>query len=250
MRPAHSRASRTSAQLARGGAGAARAGVDGTAGEPAGGVGGYLGDFVTDRPEVHQVFRVGILGARGLRHPVAGRRSGRLRIVKLLLDTHVWLWWNTEPERLAATAVRQIVADELCMDIQAVRVVHGDTDVVPYGIGSFASRATVMAGNAAHSAATAVKQRLREIASDLLETEREDLVFNRGTVSVRGVPDQVVLYGQLVAETAPGRALSRGGKVGVSDGSPLPQNGQKDGRLSVKSQTALQWGQVSCMVGI
>jgi aerobic carbon-monoxide dehydrogenase large subunit len=115
------------------------------------------------------------------------------------------------------TILSQIVADELSMDIQAVRVVHGDTDVVPYGIGSFASRATVMAGNAAHSAATAVKKRLKDIASELLETDQEDLVFDRGTVAVRGVPDQVVLFGQLVVEAAPGRALSRGGKVGVSE---------------------------------
>jgi PIN domain nuclease of toxin-antitoxin system len=49
-----------------------------------------------------------VLSTRGLRRPLAGRRSGRLRIVKLLLDTQVWLWWNTAPERLARSTIRQI----------------------------------------------------------------------------------------------------------------------------------------------
>ena len=48
-----------------------------------------------------------------------------------------------------ATALSQIVADELQVSIDEVRVVHGDTAQVPYGNGSNASRSTVMAGSAA-----------------------------------------------------------------------------------------------------
>jgi carbon-monoxide dehydrogenase large subunit len=115
------------------------------------------------------------------------------------------------------TVLSQIVADELRVDLQDIRVIHGDTDVVPYGNGSFATRGTVMAGNSAHGAAVEVKKRLQEIASHLLEVGAEDLVFERGRVSVRGVPEKVLTYGQLVHAVGPGQALGRDSKVGVSE---------------------------------
>jgi CO/xanthine dehydrogenase Mo-binding subunit len=115
------------------------------------------------------------------------------------------------------TVLAQIVADQLSVDMQDIRVIHGDTDVVPYGNGSFASRASVMAGNAANGAALEVMKRLRDIASHLFEASPGDLVFEHGRVSVRGVPEKVLTYGDLVRATAPGQPLGRGDKVGVSE---------------------------------
>jgi aerobic carbon-monoxide dehydrogenase large subunit len=103
------------------------------------------------------------------------------------------------------------------VDMQDVRVIHGDTDVVPFGNGSFATRGAVMAGNSAHGAAFAVKQRLRDIASHLLEVNPDDLVFKRGRVSVRGVPEKEILFGELVHAVDPDQALARDSKVGVSE---------------------------------
>lgn len=115
------------------------------------------------------------------------------------------------------TALAQIVADELSVDINDVRVIHGDTDVVPFGNGSFATRGAVMAGNSARGAAIAARQRLSELASHLLEADPDDLVFERGRVSVRGVPEKEVLFGDLIHAAEPGPALARGAKVGVSE---------------------------------
>ena len=64
-----------------------------------------------------------------------------------------------------ATALSQIVADELQVAIDDVRVVHGDTAQVPYGNGSNASRSTVMAGSAAVGASRKVKDKLLRLAS-------------------------------------------------------------------------------------
>ena len=78
-----------------------------------------------------------------------------------------------------ATALSQIVADELQVSIDNVRVVHGDTAQVPYGNGSNASRSTVMAGSAALGASRKVKQKILRIASTQLEIDPGDLDSRR-----------------------------------------------------------------------
>lgn len=68
------------------------------------------------------------------------------------------------------TALAQIVADELGVTMEDVRVVWGDTDVAPYGTGSYASRGAVMGGGAAIMASRQVAEKARRIAAHLLET--------------------------------------------------------------------------------
>ena len=79
-----------------------------------------------------------------------------------------------------ATALSQIVADELQVAIDDVRVVHGDTAKVPYGNGSNASRSTVMAGSAAVGASRKVKDKLLRLASANLEIDAADLILRDG----------------------------------------------------------------------
>ena len=63
------------------------------------------------------------------------------------------------------TCLAQIAADALGIDHAAVTVRHGDTDLIPHGVGSFASRATVMAGNAVHAAVSELRDRVLERAA-------------------------------------------------------------------------------------
>ena len=73
------------------------------------------------------------------------------------------------------TVIAQICADALSAPIEAIRVVHGQTDRIRDGMGAFASRATVMTGSAAHMAATALRSQLVDIAAPLLQrTRRRD----------------------------------------------------------------------------
>jgi carbon-monoxide dehydrogenase large subunit len=72
-----------------------------------------------------------------------------------------------------ATALAQIVADELGVAPELVRVVHGDTDRTPYGWGTFASRSLVIAGGAAKLAAVALALRLKRAAGRLLQAEAD-----------------------------------------------------------------------------
>ena len=61
------------------------------------------------------------------------------------------------------TALAQIAADALGVSPEVVRVVNGDTARMPFGMGSWASRTTVVAGNAVHAAALAVRDRARQV---------------------------------------------------------------------------------------
>jgi xanthine dehydrogenase molybdenum-binding subunit len=86
----------------------------------------------------------------------------------------------------AHTALAQIVAEELGVRFDDVSVVHGDTDVVPWDIGAFASHTTYMGGRAAQMAAEQVKKQLLERAADELEASASDLEVRSGMISVKG----------------------------------------------------------------
>ncbi|AQV95785.1 dehydrogenase [Cupriavidus necator] len=85
----------------------------------------------------------------------------------------------------AHTALAQIVAEELTLPFEAVSVVHGDTDVVPWDIGAFASHTTYMVGKAAQMAAGEIKRQLFDRAAKLMECEPEALTLTAGVIAVR-----------------------------------------------------------------
>lgn len=85
-----------------------------------------------------------------------------------------------------ATALSQLLADELGVQPAQVAVVHGDTDVTPYGWGTFASRSMVIAGGAAKLAAQRLADRLAEIAAHHLEASPDDIVLEDGSATVAG----------------------------------------------------------------
>jgi aerobic carbon-monoxide dehydrogenase large subunit len=90
------------------------------------------------------------------------------------------------------TAFAQIVADELGVPLEAVRVVTGDTRRFQYAVGTFASRSAVMSGNAIHLAARKVREKALRIASDALEVDVEDLELAEGQARVVGSPDTAI----------------------------------------------------------
>ena len=85
-----------------------------------------------------------------------------------------------------ATALSQILADELGVEPRQVSVVHGDTDNTPYGWGTFASRSMVIAGGATKRAAQRLADRLKEIAAHHLEASPDDIRLEQGSATVAG----------------------------------------------------------------
>jgi len=86
------------------------------------------------------------------------------------------------------TTFAQIVADRLGIEVDAVDVVHGDTDAVQFGWGTYGSRSAAVGGSALAVSADKVVAKAKKIAAHQLEVAEEDLVFEEGAFTVQGVP--------------------------------------------------------------
>src|SRR5881296_2725514 len=84
------------------------------------------------------------------------------------------------------TALAQIIADELGVALEAITVISGDTAMVPYGGGTWASRGMPIGGGATLLAARALGERIRSVAAALLEADAGDIQLQNGRAVVRG----------------------------------------------------------------
>jgi aerobic carbon-monoxide dehydrogenase large subunit len=84
------------------------------------------------------------------------------------------------------TVMAQICAQVLGVDYTSVRVTHGQTDRIAYGIGAHASRATVLTGNAVYVTAQKLRENVLLFASQLLQTPTANLDIKDGRVTARG----------------------------------------------------------------
>jgi aerobic carbon-monoxide dehydrogenase large subunit len=105
------------------------------------------------------------------------------------------------------TSFAQIAADALGVRYEDVDVITGDTAVVPYGVGSFASRVTANAGPSVMQAGTELKGKILNVAAYLLEASADDLEIVDGAVRARGVPDRQVSLQQIAQLGNGGRAF-------------------------------------------
>ena len=108
-------------------------------------------------------------------------------IVKMNEDGTVVLLTGTAGLGTGAhTALAQIVAQEIGVSFEAVSVTHGDTDVVPWDIGAFASHTTYMGGKAAQMAAQEIKRQLLDRAAGMLEVSAEELEVADDVITIKG----------------------------------------------------------------
>lgn len=107
------------------------------------------------------------------------------------------------------TVLAQVVADELGVEVDDVDVVNGDTQLQPYGTGSWASRSTVVTGSAVRGAGRQVAQRLRDLGARMLEVAADDLELTDGEVRVRGVPNRALAFAELWRAAQPGSGWLR-----------------------------------------
>ncbi|OLB97944.1 MAG: hypothetical protein AUH30_09115 [Candidatus Rokubacteria bacterium 13_1_40CM_68_15] len=114
-----------------------------------------------------------------------------------------------------ATMLAQVVADELGVQPHEVVVRHGDTALIPFGVGTYASRNAVVAGNAALIAARAVATKARRLAAHLLEVSDADLELADSVVRVVGAPDRCLSLAELARACAPGAPLPDGMDPGL-----------------------------------
>jgi carbon-monoxide dehydrogenase large subunit len=101
------------------------------------------------------------------------------------------------------TSFAQVAADALGVPLDWITVVGGDTAAVPFGVGTFASRSGVTAGNSIADAARQVRAKLVAAAAALLEAAPDDVDIEDGKAFVRGAPASAVDLGAVVQASIP-----------------------------------------------
>lgn len=131
-------------------------------------------------------------GARQRGHQSCGA------VVRLCEDGSVdYLTGATDCGQGSDTVLVQIVAEELGLRVEDVDIKRVDTAMTPCDAGSYGSRVTVLAGEAAQKAARDVRNQLAEIAAEKWGTDAGEIVFKNGQVYVEGSPDLSIPFQKL-----------------------------------------------------
>jgi aerobic carbon-monoxide dehydrogenase large subunit len=147
-----------------------------------------------------------IEAAPGPREP--GEPSGPMSLETMRLrleeDGIVVLFTGQMPHGQShQTTLAQIAADEFGVPFEQVRVVVGDSDVVPFGL-TGGSRSATMTGGVALHGARQLKARVIDVASHLMEASSQDLEITDGRVFVRGDPASGIPVGEVARRAASG----------------------------------------------
>ena len=136
--------------------------------------------------------------------PTAGGEHGR---VVVNADGTATVYTGTSPHGQGhVTSWSMIVSDRLGIPMDDIQVVHGDTDLVPNGVGTFGSRSLQLGGTAVHEAAGKVLDVARSLAGDLLEANPDDVVLDTqtGRFHVRGTPAVAKTWVEVAAAAGDG----------------------------------------------
>ena len=95
------------------------------------------------------------------------------------------------------TTFAQLVAAELGVAMENVEIVHGDTDQVQFGTGTFGSRSAAVGGGAIHMSLTKIKEKAKKLAAHLLEAAPEDIEYEDGKLFVKGAPGEAKTFGDI-----------------------------------------------------
>ncbi len=115
------------------------------------------------------------------------------------------------------TTFAQMLADQFGVPFEHVTIHHGDTAVVKQGIGTFGSRSQAVGGTALHMAGTKVKAKMAKFAAALLEAHEADLVFENGTIAVKGSPTSAKKFTDVVNYAYVPVPLPEGLEPGLSE---------------------------------
>ncbi|HEU4792352.1 MAG TPA: molybdopterin cofactor-binding domain-containing protein, partial [Nitrolancea sp.] len=115
------------------------------------------------------------------------------------------------------TTFAQLISDELGVPIENVEIVHGDTEMIPFGWGTYGSRSTAVGGTAMVLAARKVRYKAAKIAAHMLEASPEDIVFDQGRFHVRGAPDRAKTIEQVALAAYTAWSLPKGVTPGLEE---------------------------------
>ncbi len=117
-------------------------------------------------------------------------RDGSVAIIATIADTGTG----------TRTVMAQIAAEQLGVSVDRIRIFHNDTDVIPFDLGTWASRTTYVCGNAVAAAAADARRRLAEVAAGMLLAVPETLTFANDRVAATVEPGGEVSFDEVVRE--------------------------------------------------
>lgn len=115
------------------------------------------------------------------------------------------------------TTFAQMLADQFGIPLEHITILHGDTGIVKQGIGTFGSRSQAVAGTALHLAGGKVKKKMAQFAAAMLEANEDDIVFENGTVGVKGAPASAKPFAAIAGYAYVPVPLPPGLEPGLSD---------------------------------
>jgi carbon-monoxide dehydrogenase large subunit len=147
--------------------------------------------------------------------PGGGWEGGTVRVER---TGKVTVLTGTSPHGQGGeTAFSQIVAEEIGVPIEDVTVLHGDTGVVPFGIGTFGSRAIAIGGTAIVMSAQKVKEKAKKFAGQMLEAQPDDIVYDAGRLYVEGHADKALTIQEVASAAWGGTVLPPGTEPGLEE---------------------------------
>jgi carbon-monoxide dehydrogenase large subunit len=114
-----------------------------------------------------------------------------------------------------ATTFAQIAADTLGVRPEDVQVLHGDTDMLPSGQGTFASRGLTIGGSTMYAGLQQARHKMARLAAHLLDCRPEDVVFRDGQVSSAHHPEQALAFAAVAAAAQQRELLPPDMEVGL-----------------------------------
>jgi carbon-monoxide dehydrogenase large subunit len=131
--------------------------------------------------------------------PEAGSENAA---IELMPDGCFNIYTGTSPHGQGhATSWAMLGSDYLGVDFDSIRVIHGDTDLVPEGVGTYGSRSLQLGGSAVVHTTEIFIDKAKSVAAELMEADIADIQFDAssGTFSVIGTPSRTLTWNQISA---------------------------------------------------
>jgi len=107
------------------------------------------------------------------------------------------------------TSFAQLGAEILGLEPGDINVIHGDTSIVPYGIGTFGSRGTAVGGTAVYKSLMKLREKLAVLAGFLMDVDPAKLVFDGMKIFSKAQPKKSLPFGEVVAAAYTAKTLPR-----------------------------------------
>ena len=178
--------------------------------------------------------------------PFAREFDGGAGIIRIGRDGRITVYHGeSDMGQGQKTTFAQIAAERLGVPLEMVHVADVDTDISPFGLGSFATRGTLMGGNGVLAAANEAFNQLAEVAAEMLEANIKDIECREGRFFARGTPEKHLPFKEIAAQAT----FNRHGAPVVATGfwkppTVLPDPETKYGNISPAYPFACQIAEV------